>query len=271
MTRLSQNMRVLHLDKRGTGMSDRITRSPDLETRMDDVRAVMDAAGVERAALLEWGGGGPPLALFFAASHPERTLAVCTDSAILERQDSGYRWGSDEEEQERNLAALIDTWGDEDRVEEFVNTGFGDVSGDAPRDGPLLLRWCAKFARRPPPGAARRSIGCGTRPMFGTCCTQCAPLPWCCSRLEPPSGGREHGAYLAERTPAAQLVSVPGTAVVVWIEEPEPLVGAIESFLSSVREEEAVLVRLTRPAMDSSGPSTGQLERCAAPARSCRR
>ena len=50
MTRLPQNLRVLHFDKRGTGMSDRITRTPDLETRMDDVRAVMDAAGVERAA-----------------------------------------------------------------------------------------------------------------------------------------------------------------------------------------------------------------------------
>jgi len=51
-------------------MSDRFARVPDLETRMDDVRAVMDAAGVERAALLGWGLGGPPSALFFAATQP---------------------------------------------------------------------------------------------------------------------------------------------------------------------------------------------------------
>jgi pimeloyl-ACP methyl ester carboxylesterase len=59
MRRLSRNMRVLHFDKRGVGMSDRFGRPPDLETRMDDVRAVMDAAGVERTALFGWGTGGP--------------------------------------------------------------------------------------------------------------------------------------------------------------------------------------------------------------------
>jgi hypothetical protein len=58
MGRLSRNMRVLHFDKRGVGMSDRFGRPPDLETRMDDVRTVMDAAGVERAALFGWGTGG---------------------------------------------------------------------------------------------------------------------------------------------------------------------------------------------------------------------
>ncbi len=78
MRRLSAQMRVLHFDKRGTGMSDRFARVPDLETRMDDLRAVMDAAGVERAALLGWGFGGPPSALFFAATQPDRTIAVCT-------------------------------------------------------------------------------------------------------------------------------------------------------------------------------------------------
>src|SRR5947207_10229671 len=50
MRRLSRDLRVIQFDKRGMGMSDRITRAPDLETRMDDVRAVMDAADVQRAA-----------------------------------------------------------------------------------------------------------------------------------------------------------------------------------------------------------------------------
>ena len=60
MRRLASNMRILNFDKRGTGMSDRFAQPPDLEVRMDDVRAVMDAAGVGRAALLGWGTGGPP-------------------------------------------------------------------------------------------------------------------------------------------------------------------------------------------------------------------
>lgn len=92
MRRLSRDMRVLHFDKRGVGMSDRFGRPPDLETRMDDVRAIMDAAGVERAALFGWGTGGPPLAVFFAATHPERALAVCADPDILERRSADYPW-----------------------------------------------------------------------------------------------------------------------------------------------------------------------------------
>src|SRR5438105_1650235 len=64
MTRLSQSLRVLNFDKRGTGMSDRFSRPPSLEMRVDDLRAVMDAAGVERAAIFGWGYGGPPSAVF---------------------------------------------------------------------------------------------------------------------------------------------------------------------------------------------------------------
>ena len=82
-------MRILHFDKRGTGMSDRFSRPPSLETRMDDIRAVMDKAGVERAALFAWGDGGPPLAAFFAAAHPERTVALCINPHIHLRRSVG--------------------------------------------------------------------------------------------------------------------------------------------------------------------------------------
>lgn len=98
MNRLSRQMRVLVFDKPGTGMSDRFARPPDLGARMDDVRAVMDAAHLERAALFGWGTGGPPSALFSAATHPERTIAVCTDTSLLERRVAGYPWGWDDEE-----------------------------------------------------------------------------------------------------------------------------------------------------------------------------
>ena len=74
--RLSRNMRVIVFDKRGVGMSDRVSGTPDIGTLADDVRAVMDAAEVERAALLGWGCPGPELAVFFAATHPDRTLCI---------------------------------------------------------------------------------------------------------------------------------------------------------------------------------------------------
>ena len=88
LARLAERMRV-HFDKRGTGMSDRFARAPDLEARMDDIRAVMDAAEVDQAALC-LGRRRPPLAAFFAATHPERTVALCIDPHIQLKRTHDY-------------------------------------------------------------------------------------------------------------------------------------------------------------------------------------
>jgi pimeloyl-ACP methyl ester carboxylesterase len=88
MQRLSRDLHVVHLDKRGMGMSDRIMGAPDVGLLMEVVRAVMDAA-VERAAVFGWGGtGGAPLAALFAATYPERTIALILDGAPHQRQDA---------------------------------------------------------------------------------------------------------------------------------------------------------------------------------------
>src|SRR5215204_5103200 len=75
LRRLASFSRLILFDKRGTGLSDRAVGLPTLEQRMDDVRAVMDAVGSERAALLGISEGGPMCALF-AATYPERTAAL---------------------------------------------------------------------------------------------------------------------------------------------------------------------------------------------------
>jgi class 3 adenylate cyclase len=122
----------------------------------------------------------------------------------------------------------------------------GDAPEDAPRDDPQFLRWCAKFARF---AATPGSYAAFDRMWYATDVGDMlhavhAPTLVLFKAGASGWGDREHGAYLAERIPVAQLVSVPGTAGVVWIEEPEPLVVAIESFLASVRQEEAVLDRV---------------------------
>src|SRR5512133_774891 len=73
--RIMSFSRLILFDKRGTGLSDPVTEVPTLEQRVDDVRAVMDAAGSERAALLGISEGGP-MSVLFAAAHPERTRAL---------------------------------------------------------------------------------------------------------------------------------------------------------------------------------------------------
>ena len=78
MTRLSRDLRVVHMDKRGMGMSDRIFGTPDVSLLMDDVRAVMDASGTERAAVLGWTGDPlkqPPRAVLASARAVKKQLA----------------------------------------------------------------------------------------------------------------------------------------------------------------------------------------------------
>lgn len=239
MRRLSRGMRVLQFDKRGTGMSDRIIGAPDLETRMDDVRAVMDAAGVERAALFGWGTGGAALALFFAASHPERTIAVCSDGNIVEKPVPGYRWGVDEEESARLVADLTATWGEEDGLAEFLVSQFGTGEG-AHRPDAIDVAWFAKYARY---SATPTSFAAFDRLWYetdirGILHAVHAPAAVFYKTNTSDWGGLEQATYLAERLPSAELVGVPGWSPVVWIEDPEPFVSAIERFLASVQRQE---------------------------------
>ena len=85
LERLASFSRLILFDKRGTGLSDRVADMPSLETRMDDVRAVMDAASSEQAALFGYSEGGPMCALF-AATYPARTTALnsCEIGSSLE-------------------------------------------------------------------------------------------------------------------------------------------------------------------------------------------
>jgi pimeloyl-ACP methyl ester carboxylesterase len=93
LERLASFSRLIRFDKRGTGLSDRPGGLPDLETRMDDVRAVMDAVSVERAALFGYSEGGP-MSVLFAATYPERTTALVLYGTYAKRRDptDDYPW-----------------------------------------------------------------------------------------------------------------------------------------------------------------------------------
>ena len=111
LERLASFARVILLDKRGTGMSDPVAISelPTLEQRMDDVRAVLDATGSERAAFFGWSEGGA-LSILFAAAHPERTVAVvlfATTAEII--AEPGYP-GWPEEAFDKLLEVVDENW-----------------------------------------------------------------------------------------------------------------------------------------------------------------
>src|SRR6195256_6863331 len=108
--RLASFSRLILFDKRGCGMSDRVHPLPSLEQRMDDVRAVMDAAGSKKAALLGISEGGVMSALF-AATYPDRTAGLIIDGSYPSAlRRPGYPWGVTEEQFEKNLLRARETW-----------------------------------------------------------------------------------------------------------------------------------------------------------------
>ncbi len=147
MNRLAASVRVLNFDRRGTGMSDRVELSSALESGMDDVIAVMDAAGVERAAVYGWGEGSAAVAALYAGTHPDRTTALLIDGWLATRWAPDFPQGITPEDEDAYLARLIAIWGDEDHALEIGQLTCGNRPEDGPWDDPEFVRWHARLAR----------------------------------------------------------------------------------------------------------------------------
>jgi pimeloyl-ACP methyl ester carboxylesterase len=120
LKQFSSFSRLIRLDKRGTGMSDRVIGAPTLETRMDDVRAVMDAVGSRRAAFYGLSEGAA-MCVLFAATYPERTAALVVRSAFPRRMWApDYPWGQTEQEYEREVERNLRIFSPRDRATEAV-------------------------------------------------------------------------------------------------------------------------------------------------------
>jgi pimeloyl-ACP methyl ester carboxylesterase len=133
LQQLSSFSRLIRFDKRGTGMSDPVSGAPSLETRMDDVRAVMDAVGSHRAAFYGLSEGAA-MAILFAATYPQRTAALVVRSAFPRRMWApDYPWGRTEEEYEREVEAALRIFGPREQAQESVRTlgSFDDDEVDA--------------------------------------------------------------------------------------------------------------------------------------------
>jgi class 3 adenylate cyclase len=245
LQRLSRTMRVLVFDKRGIGMSDRVAGSPDLGILLDDVRAVMDAAGVEKAALLGWGGPGPELAAFFAATCPDRTVCLSLFGVIHERQEPDYPWGESPEQFEEGLARDLRSWGTESGAADFVRSGYLDGPPcSPPYNDPEFLRWNAKLARYAATpasyeGFSRMWFDTDVRPAL-----RAVSAPTACFFAEDDQESEDLARLQASHIPGARSVPVATTSEVIWVPDPEPMVAAIERFVASVTEEEAALDRM---------------------------
>ena len=147
---LAESGRLLLLDKRGTGLSDHVAGVPTLETRMDDVRAVMDAAGSERAVL--WSGmEGSRITTLFAATYPERTSAlILLNPSAKGHPTPDYPWAPSDSDWQETLREVRAGWGEREYFHRLLRTQSPPMADD-----PAFLDWFVTHMRRSlSPGAA---------------------------------------------------------------------------------------------------------------------
>jgi class 3 adenylate cyclase len=232
ISRLSSFSRTIRFDKRGTGMSDRVSGTPTLETRMDDVRAVMDAVGSERAALLGFSEGGP-MSILFAATYPDRVWALILFGSyprVLWTPD--YPWGIPEdqyaggEEESRS-------WGTPEQSKQLAD----ELAPSASEEGRQALATLIRQSVSPGAAAAlsRMNAQIDVRPVLSAIRVPTLVINRTGDAPRIVGGSR----YLAERIPGARHVEVPGVDHSISAGDSESVLEQIERFLLEVWEERA--------------------------------
>jgi class 3 adenylate cyclase len=223
LLRLGNYARVAMFDKRGTGMSDRVNELPGLEQRIDDLRAVMDAAGMEQAALLGVSEGGP-LSALFAATYPERCRALVLYGSFARFSS----WFPTEEALEEFLGYIDRAWG----------TG-GSLPFFSPSlvNNPVAQQWMGRFERL---GASPAAVTTLMRmnsqiDISGIVSTIRVPT-LVVHRTEDVTINVEGGRYLAEHIPGARYIELPGKDHPPWVgDNSMEIADAIEEFLTGTR------------------------------------
>ena len=234
--RLASFSRLILFDKRGTGLSDRVSELPSLEVRMDDVRAVLDAVGSERAALLGYSEGGPMCALF-AATYPERTsalLMVGSFARMMEAPD--FPFGRSRQVVDDFLVEIERDWGKPMGLALRAPSRIGDERFE---------QWWARYLRASasPSAAAqlwRMNAQIDVRPVLPSIRVPTLVLHAAGDQVI----RVENGRYLAGTIPNAKLVELPGDDHLPYLADAQAILDEIEEFLTGVRhhvETERVL------------------------------
>jgi pimeloyl-ACP methyl ester carboxylesterase/DNA-binding winged helix-turn-helix (wHTH) protein len=226
LTRLASMGRLIVFDKRGTGRSDPVPVSqlPALDERLDDVRAVMEAAGSRRAVLVGVSEGGP-LCTLFAATYPHKTDALIMIGSYARRlKDADYPWGLTREEHETFLGGLLERWGGPVGIEDRAPTRASD---------PRFREWWATYLRMgASPGAAvaltRMNAQIDVRDVLPAVQVPTLVIHRTGDRCLPVDGSR----YIASKIPGAALVELPGEDHLPFVGAQDEILEAIERFLA---------------------------------------
>jgi class 3 adenylate cyclase len=225
--RLASFARLILFDKRGTGMSDPVPQDalPTLEQRMDDLRAVMDAVGSERAVIFGASEGGN-MSMLMAASHPDRVIALFTFGSTAKRlRSDDYPWAP-------TLAERLAYF---DHVDKYWTTDMG-WEDMAPSLGPAELAEISRYYRRcASPGAAvglaKMNTLVDVRAVLPTIRVPAVIM----HRDQDRDANVEEGRYIAGQIPGARLVEFPGADHSWWTQDREAILDEIEELVTGVR------------------------------------
>jgi len=229
LLRLASFSRLILFDKRGTGLSDRvpINQLPTLEQRMDDVRAVMNAVGSERAALCGVSEGGPMCSLF-AATYPEKTVALVMIGTYAKRiRDAEYPWGPTAEEREHFFEIMREQWGGPVGIDERAPSVAND---------PKFRDWWATYLRMgASPGAAVALTQMNAEIDVRNVLPSIRVPSLVIHRTHDHCLKVEEGRFVAERIPGAKYVELPGNDHLPFVGDQDAILDEMEEFLTGVR------------------------------------
>ena len=222
LRRLASFSRVIHFDKRGTGLSDRPGRLPTLEEQMDDVVAVMDAVGTERAVMLAGGDSGL-LGILFAAAHPERTAAlVLSGSRPRITSAPGFPWGPPPDEWHALVASLAEEWG----------AGRTQVVAPSQND-PVSRAWWARLERYSlSPGSVAQLWEVIEQTDVRRILPSVHVPTLVVHRDHDPFADVAAGRYVAGHIPGARFVEIAGNDHPGWASGADTELDRIEDFLT---------------------------------------
>ena len=211
VSRLGARARVLLVEKRGTGMSDRPTRLPTLDERSDDIRAVLDAVGSERA-VLHASYEGCRLAILFAATHPQRVEGlVLVDPSARGSRSTEYPWAPSDGEWERMIEEVEARWGER----EYHEQGIREANPKSSRD-PDVLRWFVRLMRRSgSPGAAAQFY----RMIRDGDVTEVLPAVHVPTLVVHQPRRAGEARYVAGRIEGARILELPAEDGVYWLDD----------------------------------------------------
>ena len=229
LIKLTNFSRLILFDKRGTGLSDRVSKLSTLEERMDDILCVMNAAESKQAILFGHSEGGT-VSCLFSATYPERTKALITFGAFAKRKFSpDYPWAPTARQRIEFYKNIEESWGNGEKMD------LATIMPSLANDQDYYKNFARYMRSAASPGAALALAKMNTEADIINILSSIKVATLILHRKGDLDANIEEGKFLAEKIPNSKFVALEGTDHVFWTEDSYPVIAEIEEFVTGVR------------------------------------